>query len=176
MVEIRSGERIARIELIAKKISQGYTDTEIMEELKLRRARFYLYKKKVYNVWGDLAAKKTQATVEFEAGVLKDRLTRLLRQLELRISNAPPGESLSELADASAVATQIGITIFRLEVETLRAREEHKKLAYVQRQAAKYLGDIRTELPESDITQGEETNNQEQQRLDEFRDIQEKVF
>ena len=149
---VSAAETRARVELIARKLSLGYTDGEIMEELKISRTRYYLIKSKVYRIWGDLAQKKTQASIEFEAQ-LKDRLTRLQTALELRIRQAPAGEPLTEIAEASAVASQIAVTIFKLEFETLRAREERQKLPHVQRQAARYIRDIPVELPKPDSTE-----------------------
>lgn len=149
-------ERRAQYELIAKRLSTGFTDTDIMTQLGIKRATFYHYKKQVYQIWGDLAGKKTEDSIAFEADLFKDRLIRLLRGLELRLNDSK-NDTIKDVADASAIAAQIATAIFKLEYEGLRATRmlkgailnEQKGLSRVTD-----LGNVQSQLPERDVYSG----------------------
>lgn len=129
----------AQLEAIAKKLSDGYTDSEIMKDLNIKRATFYNYKARIFNLYGDLAAKKTEKSLEFEAEVLKDRYIRLYRALELRISSHPKDEDIGEVAVATEIAAFICTNIFKLETEGLRARQG-RPLQLTEQKAIRYIG------------------------------------
>jgi|SRR5215831_2126166 len=150
----------AQLEAIAKKMSQGYTEGEIIEELRISRSTYFRYKTKVINIFGDQAQKKTQANVELEAEVLKDRLTRLFRALEIGI--ADKDIELSHRAAAAAVAQDIAINIFKLEAEGLRTRQS-QVLILDSKKAARYIGDFQQQLPATNQDTQTESINQYQQ-------------
>ena len=83
--KITAGQMRGQLEEIAKKLSAGYTDREIMKDLKIPRSTFYRYKAKIFSIFGDLAAKKTEKVLEFESEILKDSYIRLYRNLETRV-------------------------------------------------------------------------------------------
>lgn len=151
MAKISAAQSRAQLEAIAKKVSDGYTDNEIIRDLKISRAAFYKYKTKVFNIFGDLAAKKTEKSLEFEAEVLKDRYIRLYRQLELRIAEHPKGEDLADIALASEVAAITATNIFKLETEGLRAREG-RPLRINEQKAMGYIRALPVRISEPDFT------------------------
>jgi hypothetical protein len=59
----------------------GYTDKEIMQDLKLKLRTFYNYKAKVGRMFANIA-EKNYKVLEFEMQILKERYTRLFRSLE----------------------------------------------------------------------------------------------
>jgi hypothetical protein len=101
------------------RICKGRTDSEIMEELHIKERTFYYYKSKLYEQSAELQRKKTEETLAFETQILKDRLTRLYRHVEQRLTCE--NTKCREAADLSEVACNIAINIFRLENEGLRA-------------------------------------------------------
>ena len=135
--KITAGQMRGQLEEIAKKLSAGYTDREIMKDLKIPRSTFYRYKSKIFGIFGDLAAKKTEKVLEFESEILKDRYIRLYRNLEQRVTDR--SAKLDAVANGSDVAAAIATNIFRLEMEGLRARQG-RLLQQSEQKAARYLG------------------------------------
>ncbi len=124
------------LEELAKKLAQGYSDKEIMQELNLNRRTFYRYKAKVFKLWGDIAARRSGQSLEFQAQVLADRFSRLYRGLEQNITNANNKSTrLRDKATAAHVAADLAIQLFKLEVEGIRARQ----LKQAETRAAKYV-------------------------------------
>ena len=106
MAKVTAKQMRAQLEAIARKLSDGYTDSEIMKDLNLKRSTFYVYKSKLFKVFGDIAKKKTEESLELEAELLKDRYIRLFRRLELKIHE--PGNELGDMAAACDTAYLIG--------------------------------------------------------------------
>jgi uncharacterized protein YjcR len=103
---------------IEHRICQGYTDTQIIEELGIKERTFYYYKEKLYKLSAEIQAKKTEQVMAFEVQILKDRLTRLYRQLEQRASST--NTKARDVAEIATVACDIAINILKLESEGLR--------------------------------------------------------
>jgi hypothetical protein len=80
--------------------------------------------------------------LEFEAEILKDRYTRLFRNLEQRATNR--NTKLRDAANASELAAMIATNIFRLEVEGFRARKTRMELKQGQQKAARYFLSVPT--------------------------------
>lgn len=131
-----------------------------MNEVGVSRPTFYRYKTKIHKMFGDMAQRKTEDTIEFEAEVLKDRLLRIYRSLEKGIEDKDV--DLSDKATAAAVANDIATNIFRLEVEGLRARRL-KLIQIDSKKAAQCLGSIQSVLPES-VSAVEQDRQQQQQQ------------
>jgi hypothetical protein len=108
-----------------------------MQDLKLKRRTFYYYKAKVCRMFGNIAEKKTEQALEFEAEILKDRYIRLFRNLEHRATNR--NIKLRDVANASEIAAMIATNIFRLEVEGFRARKTRRELKQGEQKAARYI-------------------------------------
>ncbi len=125
------------LEELAKKLAAGYTDKQIMQDLNLKRRTFYYYKTKVCSMFGNIAEKKTEQVLEFEAEILKDRYTRLFRNLEQRATNR--NTKLHDVANATEVAAMIATNIFRLEVEGFRARKTRSELKQAEQKAVRYV-------------------------------------
>ena len=138
MAKIAAAEVNRRIEEVAEYLAAGgYTDEQIMKRLNLKSRTFYYYKARVYEVFGDLAAKKMEERLEFEAEVLKDRYLRLFRNLEQKIMTA--NQNLRYIANASEVAVMIATNIFRLELEAFRDRQTRRELNQGEQKAIRYL-------------------------------------
>lgn len=103
---------------IEHRICQGHTDKEIMEEIGIKERTFYYYKEKLYQQSAEIQAEKTKNVLAFEMQILKDRLTRLYRQLDQRIT----AENIRahDLVELVPLACDIAETIFKLECEGLR--------------------------------------------------------
>ena len=122
-----------KLEELAKKLVEGYTDKAIMQELNLPRSTFYYRKAQVFRIYGNIAEKKIEEMLEAEAHILKDRFLRLYRHLEQNITNG--NDRLSDKAQAAQVAAELGIKILQLEVEGFKAR----RLKQAEAKAAKYV-------------------------------------
>lgn len=147
----------AQLETIAKKLREGYTDSEIMHDLQLKRTAFYSYKSKIFKVFGDIAAKKTEQSLELEAELLKERYIRLFRTIELKISDG--SITMPQVAGADTAAA-VATNIFRLEAEGLRARQG-RGLQRLEQQAVRYLGDLQPRLSEPDFTHDKEESDED---------------
>lgn len=98
-----------------------------MEDLGIKERTFYYYKEKLYQQSAEIQAnKKTEQILAFEMQILKDRLTRLYRQLEQRASST--NTKASDLVEITTVACNIATDIFKLESEGLRALSSINKL------------------------------------------------
>jgi hypothetical protein len=120
---------------LAKKLAGGYSDKEIMQDLKLKRRTFYYYKAKVCSMFGNIAEKKTEQVLEFEAHLLKNRLLSLLSSIEDRIKEKP--KSLHDTTEAVGMAQDIAINIFKLEVEGFMARKIRRELKQSEHKAVR---------------------------------------
>ena len=137
MAKITSAQTNLKLEELAKKLAAGYSDKEIMQALNLKRRTYYNYKSKVCKMFGDIAEKKTEQVLEFEAQILKDRFMRLYRNIEQRATDR--NTKLHDAANASEVAADIALNIFRLETEGFMARQTRRELKQGEQKAAKYL-------------------------------------
>lgn len=137
MAKITSAQTNLKLEELAKKLAAGYSDKEIMQALNLKRRTYYNYKSKVCKMFGDIAEKKTEQVLEFEAQILKDRFMRLYRNLEQRATDR--NTKLHDAANASEVAADIAKNILRLEMEGFMARQTRRELKQGEQKAAKYL-------------------------------------
>jgi hypothetical protein len=150
MAKVSNAQMNAQLEVIAKMLSDGYTDTEIMNKLNVKRSTFYVYKARLFKVYGDIAAKKTEESLELEAEILKDRFTRLFRRLELKLNERD--NELADLALGCETAAMIGLNILKLEVEGYRAREG-KVLRLNEQKAIRCIGSLQSnEQQVSDVT------------------------
>ena len=98
---------------IEHRICQGRTDKEIMDELGIKERIFYYYKEKLYQQSAEIQAKKTEEIFAFEMQILKDRLSRIYRHLEQRITAG--NTKAHDLVEIVPVACDIAETIFKLE-------------------------------------------------------------
>jgi ACT domain-containing protein len=112
---------------IEHRICQGRTDKEIMEELGIKERTFYYYKEKIYQLSAHVQSKKNTAEVlAFEMQILKDRLSRMYRHLDERIT--AENVKARDLVEIVPLACNIAETIFKVESEGLRALSGINKL------------------------------------------------
>ena len=80
---------------------------------------FYYYKEKIYKQSAKIQAEKiAEHTLALETQILKDRLTRLYRNLEQRATTATT--KAKDLAALATVAQDLAIKILKLESEGLK--------------------------------------------------------
>jgi orotate phosphoribosyltransferase-like protein len=124
------------LEELARLIAKGLSDKDIMQELNLKRRTYYYRKAQVSKIYGNIAEKKTEETLEAEAHILKDRFLHLYRMLYENIATANNRNTrLKDIATAAQVAADIAIQVLRLEVEGFRTRQAKQAEA----RAAKYV-------------------------------------
>jgi len=112
---------------IEHRICVGHTDKEIMEELGIKERTFYYYKEKIYQQSAEIQAKKkTEQVLAFEMQILKDRLSRIYRHLDQRIT--AENVKARDLIEIVPVACDIAESIYKLEIEGLRALSGINKL------------------------------------------------
>ena len=104
---------------IEHRICEGRTDREIMDELDIKERTFYYYKEKLYQQSAEIQAEKTKDVLAFEMQILKDRLSRIYRHLDQRVT----AENVKDrdLIEIVPLACNIAETIFQLEKEGLIA-------------------------------------------------------
>lgn len=132
---------------LQKRFAAGFTDREIIADLKLAQSTFYRYKAKLYKRYGKIAERKTDQVIELEAELLKERYIKLYRNLEQKITDADNTDDLNAIANATEVATLIATNIFRLEVEGLKARQIRLELKNGEQKATRYLGLVPSPTP-----------------------------
>lgn len=182
MGRITASQRRAQIELIAKRLSQGYTDSDCMVDLKIKRATFYKYKSNIFDIWGNISQMKSEQSIAFEADLLKDRLIRLYRLLDLRLHQNQDEDDLSDIAEGASIAGQLAIAIFKLEYEGFRMKELRGTRELEQKAATSRLlniGTVQREISEPDFTP--DTNEDDDEHSNEPSDgrngeTEEKVY
>ena len=98
---------------IERRICQGHTDKEILEELNIKKRTFYYYKNKIYQMSASIQAKKTEEVMAFELQILKDRLTLPFRHLCLKLES--PNTKVGQAAKIADAAKRIATNIFKLD-------------------------------------------------------------
>jgi hypothetical protein len=133
MSKIPEAQMRIHIEELARKLSEGNTDREIMQELNIPERTFYYRKAIVSRIYGNITERKIEQVIEAETHILKDRFLRLYRQLEQNIANS--NDRLRDKASAAQVAAELAIQVLRLEVEGYHTRRAKQAEA----RAAKYV-------------------------------------
>jgi hypothetical protein len=98
-------------------------DREIWKKLGLSRARYFVYRAKLYRLSGKLFEKTTNDELIYHKELLQERLTRIFRQMELDLTQtsvADNGYNNKDRAATALAAQNIAINIFKLEHEGLR--------------------------------------------------------
>ena len=98
----------------------------MMEELGIKERIFYYYKEKIYKQSAEIQAKKTEQVLAFEMQILKDRLSRIYRHFDQRITAG--NTRVRDLIEIVPLACDITETIFKPESEGLRALSGINKL------------------------------------------------
>ena len=113
---------------IEHRICEGCTDKEIMDDLGIKERTFYYYKEKICQLSAEVQSKKnTSEVLAFEMQILKDRLSRMYRHLDERIT-ATENMKARDLVKIVPVACDIAKAIFQLEKEGLTALSGINKL------------------------------------------------
>jgi hypothetical protein len=111
--EIEEGQLLLKM---FRRIVDGVDDMEIMKELKINDSKLYYYYKQILIETSKIIqSKKFQKSMTFELEMLKDRMLKIYRMLEERVSD--PTTSLSEVAQCASQAADLATYIFRLQVE-----------------------------------------------------------
>lgn len=119
----------AEVSEIGRMLGMGMLDMEIMKQLNLKRAMYYIYKQKLFRQYADLFEKERVEDLGYHKELLHDRLTKLYRQTEVKLSLKKPNSEepfidSKDYAATVAVAQNLAINIFKLESEGLRILNE----------------------------------------------------
>ena len=105
---------------IYKKLCNGETDLQIMTALCLQERNYYKYKKRVETRLMEYQRKKTYDTIFLESQVFKNRMLKLYKALENRVTS-PDNTSGVEKSKCAEIAANIAIDVFKMESERIYA-------------------------------------------------------
>lgn len=145
-----------KIEAIARKLAVGYTDSEIMHELKMSTRTYYEYKHRVAEKYTDMARLNVSVeSLQLDANLLIDRLTRLYRNLEISLNDC---ESVGEKGEVADVAAAIALTIFKVKGETFRVYQT-RDIRQLEIKANRYIENIQQQRESGDISRVADTTS-----------------
>jgi hypothetical protein len=107
-------------------ISQGLTDTQIIESCKIAPRTFYYYKSKLHDRSASILREKTIEDLAFDMDILRDRFLRD------RVNAERQAQTKGANPNWQIIATQIAIDLFKLECEGLTAVHNHQMLAQLR--------------------------------------------
>ena len=107
-----------QLELIFKMLLENKTNEQIASELKISIRSVQNYKRRIEQRYMTYQREKTDSTLFFEVSLLKNRLLKLYRTLENKVTDPKTGPS--ESARCADVAADIAINVIKLESEGIR--------------------------------------------------------
>jgi hypothetical protein len=115
----------ATVNEVGRLLSLGLLDREIITQLNLKRAQFFNYKQKLYEQSAAQFEKQKMSDLAYHKDLLHDRLTRILRHIETKLSERDDrtGNSLlnpREYAGLALAGQNLAINLFKLESEGQR--------------------------------------------------------
>lgn len=118
-------ERQLEINEIGRLLAMGMTDAEIMKQLKISKSQYYHYRRKLFNQSAELFKTEHIADLGWHKQLLHDRLTKIYRNMELKIqlkkqNSEDPYIESRDYASTCLAAQNIAINIFKLQSEGLR--------------------------------------------------------
>lgn len=114
----------AEVNEIGKYLALGLTDRDIMDRLNIKKTQYYVYRSKLYKQHAERFMKGKPEDLAFHKNMLADRLTRLFRNAEIKLSNQ--NLSQKDSAQILAMAQNIAVNIFKLEAEGIRILQTQK--------------------------------------------------
>lgn len=108
-----------QMELIFRMLLENKTNEQIASELKISVRLVQNYKRKLEQRYMAYQRDKTDSTIFLEINLLKNRLLKLYRSLEIKVKD--PKTSGNDCARCADVAAGIAINVIKLESEGIRA-------------------------------------------------------
>ena len=109
----------AQLQQIFCMLLENKTNEQIASELKISIRSVQNYKRKLEQRYMAYQREKTDSTLFLEVNLLKNRLLKLYRCLESKVTDSKTGASDS--ARCADVATNIAINVIKLESEGIKA-------------------------------------------------------
>ena len=97
------------------------TDREMIKAMNMNERTFYWYKNKMYEHYGNIQQNKTEDTIYAQQQLLSERLTKLYKLSELKLTGDRAKMSGMEIEAVVSVAQKLAINILKLECEGLRS-------------------------------------------------------
>jgi hypothetical protein len=101
---------------IYKGLCNGETDIQIMTALYLQERNYYKYKKRLETRLMEYQRKKTYDTIFLESQLFKNRMLKLYKALENRVTS-PDNTSGVEKSKCAEIAANIAIDVLKMESE-----------------------------------------------------------
>jgi hypothetical protein len=111
-----------QMELIFRMLLENKTNEQIASELKISIRSVQNYKRRLEQRYMAYQREKTDSTLFLEVNLLKNRLLKLYRCLESKVTDPETGPS--DTARCADVAASIAINVIKLESEGIRAVKE----------------------------------------------------
>ena len=108
-----------QMELIFRMLLENKTNEQIASELKISIRSVQNYKRKLEQRYMAYQREKTDSTLFLEVNLLKNRLLKLYRCLESKVTD--PKTDASDSARCADVAANIAINVIKLESEGIKA-------------------------------------------------------
>lgn len=126
------------IEKMFELMVEGRTDHEMQRMLGMSHTTYYRYKDKMYKQYGSIQRNKIEDAVYYQQQLLSDRLTRIFRILESKMTDDSSRMNGIEFSAVASMAQEIGMNILRLEGEGFRATNRNLN-GVLQRYAFSYF-------------------------------------
>ena len=105
---------------IYHRLCNGESDFQIMSFLSLQERNYYKYKKRLETRLMEYQRKKTNDTIFMESQLFKNRMLKLYKALENRVTS-PDNTSGVEKSKCAEIAANIAIDVFKMESERIYA-------------------------------------------------------
>ena len=112
----------AQLQQIFRMLLENKTNEQIASELKISIRSVQNYKRKLEQRYMAYQREKTDSTLFLEVSLLKNRLVKLYRSLESKVTD--PKTGANDIARCADTAADIAIQIIKLESEGIRAIKE----------------------------------------------------
>jgi Bacterial regulatory proteins, luxR family len=163
-----------QMELIFRMLLENKTNEQIASELKISIRSVQNYKRKLEKRYMAYQKEKTDSTLFLEVNLLKNRLLKLYRCLESKVTDPKTGPSDS--ARCADVAADIAIQIIKLESEGIRAVKElglAEKAAAVAKKSNANFNNNSNNYDNDDIVEAGSNNNSRHNNNQQHREEQE---
>ena len=104
---------------IYKRLCNGETDLQIMNALCLQERNYYKYKKRLETLLMEYQRKKTYDTIFLESQLFKNRMLKLYKALENRVTSLDNTSGV-EKAKCAEIAANIALDVLKMESEGIK--------------------------------------------------------
>ena len=130
------------LEQMYRLLAQGYTDRELIKELKMSERTYYWYKQKLYEHYANLHRQKTEDIISYHQQLLHDRLSGIYNMALQKLTEDRNKMSGTEISALMQTMEEIGINIFKLEAEGLRATNRNLNKVIRKNEVSRFLANL----------------------------------